>query len=1142
MKSLLKSLFVLLLITQTFSAKASHALGGEIYWECDPANTGKYIFYLQVLRDCGGTVTGCYQNGPTTIDGPFGAIQMPNKLIHAQDISPDCRNSTISCNATTQTGKGAVELHLWKSNPITLNGIPPANTGWSFTWTCNARPGTLVNGGANQTYVLRAKMYPFTPVGKNPPVANNTNPCFDSSPRFLESPAITICEGPFTYNHLAADKDLDSLYFKWADPWSAVGQSINWNTGFSSTSPFPSPQSNPANGPLVLDGRTGEVSMNIQSANTGSYASCFAVEAWRCGQIAPGVVGPVLIAEVYRDIAIILRNDCDPVFGGAPNNPPQFNVDTQVYKNIKKVGNSYTTKVYPGDTVRFQFSAADQDFYLGQFQNITFTAAGLQVSKPLASGTGCIGPAPCAKFTPVPPQVGYVKTLKNEQEFFWVPDCQHLGVAGNFCNPINKFSFSLRMQDDGCPAPEISLVTFTVEVVPGDPTPPPLKCLSYIDPSGDIRVAWDSIPLDSGLNFNYYKIMGSNNINGPYDTLYYITDRDSLSVIVNGGLGYEHFYIQQSTGKCDFLSTASDTLSLMRLNLTATPPGSAEYASLVWTPLHKPLAPSTKGYEIWSEAPLGSGNWKFVDRTDTLTYTDTVSVCNALVNYQIRVTDTITGCQSMSTLDSARFSDKTNKDKMVLDSVSVNAAGNAIISWDTTKYADVVNYYLYFNDPKLGWIVVDTIPVGTAMPHEWAGSKADTRSEQFKVTSVDSCGNQSDDQIVKPHATIFLRNYLNKCEAYSRISWNTYEGFGKDAVVGYKLLLQTNSGPWVELFTAGPQDTSYLQRNLDNGSTYCYRVQAVDTTGRTSTSNELCIDAEVPRKSKVLYLAQVTNDLDRDAVKIHAFIDSKADVLEFNLERAPSELGPFRTIGTIEKPGAGITTISFNDYDADSDKRHYYYRMSATDSCGGRDTVSNLSRNILMHATPRPNLTNLITWNPYSTWGGVVDRYEIYRKGENDGMFKLAGTTAGNDTTFVDDISDYRETFGSFCYYVQAIESGNPLGYAQDNGQPFFSRSNNRCINQGAKVFMATAFRPGSDVLQNQTYGPSMRFNEVSEYHFYIMNRWGVKVFETFDPSVKWDGTYNGADAQQGVYIYFLKYSTLGGVPDEGRGDFTLIR
>src|SRR5690606_19694075 len=102
----------------------------------------------------------------------------------------------------------------------------------------------------------------------------------------------------------------------------------------------------------------------------------------------------------------------------------------------------------------------------------------------------------------------------------------------------------------------------------------------------------------------------------------------------------------------------------------------------------------------------------------------------------------------------------------------------------------VVDYYIYFNDPKLGWKEIDTVPVGTPMPHVWTDSEADTRIEEFKVVSVDSCGNFSDNQLVRPHSTIYLRNYLNKGEAYSRLSWNTYEGFGRQGVAEYRIWYQ----------------------------------------------------------------------------------------------------------------------------------------------------------------------------------------------------------------------------------------------------------------------------------------------------------------------------------------------------------------
>ncbi len=1146
MKPIFKLLFTFaVILCISFSARASHYLGGEITWKC--TSNGQYEFTVIIYKECASNAATYVSKILRGSALPGGQVTLTQ--VKVEDISPTCLGgSGIFCGMTTgidpndpnPSGDGAVQKFTLKAT-VALNGVPPT-AGWTFYWQDAARP-QLVNTNESY-YYLRAKMYPYIPVGANS--AKNSNPCYDSSPEFSEQGGLTICAGaPFTYNHLASDRDLDSLYVRFASPLGNGGSPIAFSSGYSIQSPYPSNLSHPSsnNGPITLDGKTGEVSMNIQTATRGSYASCYVIEAWKCGQ---GPNGPMaqLVAEVFRDVTIVVQTGC------AANDEPQVSIDTSVYVNINQNGpKNYSTTVYPGDTINFELIASDPNFNFGanQFQYIYFNAAGLQASNPLSSGTGCAGPAPCATFTPVAPQTGYSNQLSNKQTFFWVPDCQHLNVAGNFCSPFNTFYFSMRMVDDGCPAPRISLTTFIVKVVAGDPSPLQLKCLAYIPQTRDIRLSWDRAIVDSGLGFNYYMLLGAPTVNGTYDTLQYITDIDSLSTIVGPSGGYKHFYMIKSTGKCDFLSEPSDTLSLMEMSLTATPPGSAEFANLSWTPLHTPLGLTTTGlYEIWTEAPAGSGNWSHVGSTPNLTYTDTVTVCNSLVNYQIRVTDTVRGCQSMSTIDSARFSDKTNNDALVLDSASVSGGGNALISWSNTKYPDVVSYYLYFNDPKLGWIIVDTIPVGTSMPHEWPGSQADTRSEQFKVISVDSCGNQSDDQVVKPHSTIYLRNYLNKCEAYSRISWNTYDGFGK-AVVGYRLMVRTATGggpftPWSVLATAGPQDTSYLQYNLVNGTDYCYRVQVFDTLGRTSTSNELCITAEVPRKSRVLYLAQVTNDPDRNALVVNTFVDGQADVQTFNVERAPSELGPYTTIGKVDKPVAQPYVVRFEDYGALASQRHYYYRLSATDSCGGRDTISNLSRNILLQVEARPNLTNKLTWNPYTSWLGDVARYEIYRKAADENSYSLAGNTAGDDTTFVDDISDYRETPGNFCYYVKAIEGKNSLGYVMDNGLPFNSRSNERCLNQSARVYIPTAFRPGSEIEENRYFGPSMKFNEVSEYHFYILNRWGVKVFETFSPEERWDGSYNGADAQQGVYIYFLKYSTPGGIPVEERGDFTLIR
>lgn len=1127
----------LLSIASLSPAMATHLMGGEITWECTPS--GQYIFTMVVYRECGQGAVPLQPN--QTISSQAATI--PVSRISVTEISPTCLGGgSISCNSSPSC-VGAVERHIFKSGVITLTGTPPVG-GWTFSWYNCCRPGCVVNlvNPGSTGYYLRAKMYPYTPVGAT--AANNVNPCFDNSPYFEELGSLTICSGSeFVYNHLAADKDLDSLYIDFASPLgTTTGGPVTWAANYGNRNPYPNPSTDPANGPITINNRTGEVTMNIQNASPGSYPSCYVVEAWKCGQ-TPSGPAPVKVAEVFRDVAIIVRNNCPA------NNEPNLLIDTSLYTDIRQHSSKfYSTRVYPGDTIAFNMSASDWDFLPnGSPQRIFFNAAGLQASKPMGSGTGCNGVAPCATFDPVSPQNSYNSQLNNNISFFWVPDCQHLNVDGNYCSPFNTFTFSLRMEDNACPAPEISLTTFLVEVIIGDPSPINIACLSTLN-SGDLDLQWQRSQQDSALEFNYYSILGAAP-GGTFDTIQRVYDIDSTSLVIPGSSGYTDFYIVKSTGKCDFFSKPSDTLSVINMSLTATPPGSAEYAQLSWTALSDPLLWTTRGvYEIWAEAPAGSGNWVVVGETTDLSYTDTVTVCNSLVNYQIRVTDTLVGCQSRSNIESARFSDQTNSDKMVIDSVSVNTDGNAIISFQPTKYGDVVAYYLFYRDPKLGWTVVDTIPRNAPMPVEWTGSAADVRSEQFKVVSVDSCMNQSDDQVVRPHTSIYLNAYLNKCEGFTRLSWNAYEGFGKDAIAGYNLYVQTTdpngtTNPKSLLYTASAEDTSYVQNNLQNGFTYCYIVQVVDTSGAlTSSSNEQCFEAEVPAKSKILHLAQATYEPDGGAINLSTFVDGNADVESFSFERAPDIEGPYQKIGTVAKPSTAPYIINFSDFGALATRYRYFYRVSATDSCGGRDTLSNYARNILLEVEPRANLTNLLTWNEYAQWDGEVGTYSVYRQaGDETGFYKVAEVT-GTDTFYVDDISDYGNSDGRFCYHVVAQELNNSLGIIAPNGLPYTSRSNDVCLNQWARVYMPTAFRPGSDIGQNRSFGPTLKFEDVTQYSFYIMNRWGVKVFETSDPTMQWDGTHDGEEVSAGVYVYFLEYATPGDQTKEQRGTFTLIR
>jgi gliding motility-associated-like protein len=1125
-----KILVIALLGLITLPASASHLLGGEIYWECT-AN-GQFRFTLVLYRDCTGITL---PTTSATINGPQGNITCQYISQLSGDVSPNCPNTALDIECASGD-IGAIEKYVYVSTPQPLTGTPPPG-GWEFSYSSCCRP-QIENTNASG-YYLRSVMYPYTPPGAAGPITASA--LCDNSPQFAQDAnGVTCPDFKYTFNHLPSDKDVDSLVFGWADPLDGANSPISWDPGFNNTNPMPDAGENPLNGPNTLDPLSGEMTFESYNPTNGWYATCVSIKEYRCNQ---------LIGEVFRDVPfhILPLADC----GGNPTTP-SAEIDTSIYTNISRNGNIYRTQVYPQDTVAFRLTGQDLDqFGGGGFQTICMKAGGLQLNGASPnSSTGCDGLAPCATLTSANPNGTYCNTIQNNVDFLWVPDCVHLQGTG--CGSANNtYFFTIRMEDNGCPAPKVGLATIVVEVLAGDPTPPPLQCLD-VRLDGTVRLTWDQPELDSALGFNYYRIYGSSAPNGPWSVVDSIPFYDTLSTVLPVQGANSYFYAEMSTGPCDFVSRPSEVVGTMSLTLTPTPPGSPEYAQLSWTPLTASGLPSSSAgvYEVWVEAPTNSGNWTKKAEVTGTSYTDTVSVCDMNVQYQVRVQDTTIGCFNGSEPDTGTFRDLTNSLSTQVSRVFVNENNNASVEWNTDSVDDIVSFYLLFNDPRDGWVVVDTIEAGSPSPYEWPGSMADTRSEEFKVITVDSCGNESDDLAVDPNRTVYLRNRLDKCNGVSRLSWNAYEEF-PNGVHGYRVYMQEtingNQQPPQLLFTAGPNDTTYTQTVIEKDVVYCYVVEAFDSVANlSSTSNQLCVEAEVPQQSRELYVATVTNDLDREALELNVIIDAEADVQSFDITRAPEYFGPYETIATLGKPADGSSIIQFLDFGVEPERLDYYYRITATDSCGGRDTVSNISRNIRLTASSKADLSNRLTWTPYMEWGGTVGKYEIYRRKGDFGTFNKIAENDGNDTTFSDfEIADLIQAdpeAGKYCYYVKAVELSNPNGFVTNTGEPYSAMSNDICVTQKVRMYMATAFRPSSSVPENQVYGPSMELDDVDEYQFYIMNRWGKKVFETADPAQKWDGDYENKEAPQGVYIYYVRYATPGDKVQEERGNFTLIR
>lgn len=96
---------------------------------------------------------------------------------------------------------------------------------------------------------------------------------------------------------------------------------------------------------------------------------------------------------------------------------------------------------------------------------------------------------------------------------------------------------------------------------------------------------------------------------------------------------------------------------------------------------------------------------------------------------------------------------------------------------------------------------------------------------------------------------------------------------------------------------------------------------------------------------------------------------------------------------------------------------------------------------------------------------------------------------------------------------------------------------------------MPNAFSPNDDGY-NDFYGAkgachpeaSGHYKSIVEFHAYIFNRYGQKLFDWTDITKGWDGTYNGHPVKDGVYFVYVKARGADGVEYNIRKDVNLIR
>ncbi len=567
----MKKLYTILIsITLLFGfqtkVNACAFIGGEITWECIPysdvdSNSGKFIFTLKVYRECGSAILPATQtissNSPALMFTVFEIAGWP------RDISPVC-NSNSSFQHITCSGAayptyytGAVEEHIYRSNPIKIVGTPPP-PGWMFHWGgCCRNPVDNVLGTA-QSYQIRAIMYPNLIAGAPNYGAQNTYPCFDSSPTFAESPMAAIAVGyDYTLNYHANDNDRDSLVYEWGQALTSTTTPVTMLSPYTYNAPLPGTAQNVNNIPSSLDTSTGLI--YFKSYTTGAFLNCVKVTSYRDG---------VKLSEIWRDFSVVLldsSNNAVPIVG------PAFTSNSTPFDTV----------VVAGTLVQFSFSATDfqflpngspQTMYVTQSspQFGSFIPATGSASTSLSSTTGCKTP-PCATLSPAS-DTNYTPSgaFGYQSNFSWQTTCAHLVKSDS--SKIQKdtvyYQFLFTIRDDYCPVPAVTTKIVTIGITEDlSYLPAPSIDSVFFDyTSNEAHISWQAVN-DPKNKFLAYYIYYSPSINGNYTLIDSVLNINTTSYIHNLGQAADAYYKirTKSENQCQMIDTSaySNTLSLL---------------------------------------------------------------------------------------------------------------------------------------------------------------------------------------------------------------------------------------------------------------------------------------------------------------------------------------------------------------------------------------------------------------------------------------------------------------------------------------------------------------------------------------------------------------------------------------------------
>lgn len=369
----------------------------------------------------------------------------------------------------------------------------------------------------------------------------------------------------------------------------------------------------------------------------------------------------------------------------------------------------------------------------------------------------------------------------------------------------------------------------------------------------------------------------------------------------------------------------------------------------------------------------------------------------------------------------------------------------------------------------------------------------------FDYRINDICGYTSN--AGKKHCTVFLQITNNK-PFVTELNWTPYIGW--DKVDKYIVYRKTVDDPnYSKICEVESTIHTYKDSGVCN-RIYTYYIEA--------KHNELVSKSNMQISNPLIIFPQKYTDIRNVSVNEDNSITVKWDASK-NINFKNYILNRIN-VETNKLESYELYTNYYRDYDVNTSSNYYIYSVIETDKCGNKSIADGIGKNIVINASSSSYFTQAL-WNKYKSWKSGVKGYTLQIK--KDGSFKSIYSSSSIDSVYYHN-QTLEIIHGAYCYRIMAIS----------NDMLDTSYSNITCIISPSKMFMANAFTPNGDEI-NDKIGVKTLFIENNtelkgrNFTLRIYNRWGEIVFETNNIDEEWDGKYRGVKAQSGVYIYKIK-------------------